>query len=98
VVAQVQNSGTLRNYFIKPASFTKLREISLSYDAPSRYAGLIGAQSLALTASGRNLGTWTKYTGLDPENNLGGQSGSIALDQSEYPQLASFVFSLRLSY
>jgi outer membrane receptor protein involved in Fe transport len=98
VVAQVQNSGTLRNYFIKPASFTKLREVSVSYDAPNRYANLLGAQSIALSLSGRNLGTWTRYTGLDPENSLGGQSGSIALDQSEYPQLTSFVFSLRLSY
>jgi hypothetical protein len=40
----------------------------------------------------------THYTGLDPETNYGGQSGSIALDQSEYPQLASFVLSVRLSY
>jgi hypothetical protein len=86
IVAQVQNSGTLRNYFIKPASFSKLREVSVSYDAPERYARLIGAQSVFLTASGRNLHTWTKYTGIDPENSLGGQSGSIAL------------FSLRLSY
>ncbi len=98
VVAQVQNSGTLRNYFIKPAGFTKLREISVSYDAPVRLASRVGAQSLSISASGRNLGTWTRYTGLDPENNLGGQTGSIALDQSEYPQLASFVFGLRLSY
>ncbi|HEY9230063.1 MAG TPA: hypothetical protein VIP11_25650, partial [Gemmatimonadaceae bacterium] len=98
VVAQVQNSGTLRNYFIKPASFTKLREMSLSYDAPSRYARLLAAQSLAIIVSGRNLNTWTKYTGLDPENSLGGQNGSIALDQSEYPQLASFQFNLRVSY
>lgn len=98
VVAQVFNSGTLRNYFIKPASFTKLREMTLSYDVSERYASRIGAQSLALAVSARNLGTWTKYTGLDPENSLGGQNGSIALDQSEYPQLASFQISLRLSY
>jgi TonB-linked SusC/RagA family outer membrane protein len=98
IVAQVQNSGTLRNYFIKQANFAKLREMSLSYDAPERYAGWLGARSLAITASGRNLHTWTKYTGIDPENSLGGQSGSIALDQSEFPPLASFVFNLRLAF
>jgi hypothetical protein len=98
IVAQVQNSGTLRNYFIKPASFTKLREMSLSYDVPNKYAERVRAQSLAISVSGRNLGTWTKYTGLDPENSLGGQNGSIALDQSEYPQITTFQLSLRLSY
>ena len=30
IVVQTQNSGTIRNFFIKPASFTKLREMSLS--------------------------------------------------------------------
>ena len=99
IVAVVQNSGTLRDYFIKPASFTKLREVSVSYDAPESLARRwLGASSLGVTLSGRNLSTLTKYTGLDPENSLGGQSGSIALDQSEYPQLASFVITIRLSY
>ena len=98
VVAQVQNSGTLRNYFIKPGGFTKLREMSLSFDTPNKYANRIGAQSMAITVSGRNLGTWTRYTGIDPENSLGGQTGSLALDQSEFPQLASFFVNLRLSF
>ena len=98
VVAVVQNSGTLRDFFIKPASFTKLREISLSYDAPATTARRLGAHAPGVTASARNLAMLTHYTGLDPETNYGGQTGSIALDQSEYPQLASFVFSVRLSY
>ncbi|HVT41313.1 MAG TPA: SusC/RagA family TonB-linked outer membrane protein [Gemmatimonadaceae bacterium] len=98
IVAVVQNSGTLRDFFIKPASFTKLREVSLSYDAPGVLARRFGAHSLGVTASARNLAMITKYTGIDPENSLGGQNGSIALDQSEYPQLASFVVSIRLSY
>jgi hypothetical protein len=98
IVAQVQNSGTLRNFFIKPASFAKLRELSLSYDAPDRFASRLGAHSVAVTASGRNLSTITRYSGLDPETSLGGQSGSIGLDQAEYPQLASFVLTVRLAY
>jgi TonB-linked SusC/RagA family outer membrane protein len=97
VVAVVQNSGTLRDFFVKPASFTKLREVSLSYDAPATVARRLGAHALGVTASARNLAMLTKYTGLDPETNYGGTTG-IALDQSEYPQLASFTLSVRLSY
>jgi TonB-linked SusC/RagA family outer membrane protein len=98
VVAVVQNSGTLRDFFIKPASYTKWREVSLSYDAHESVARRLGAQSLAVTVSGRNLAMITRYTGIDPENSLGGQAGSIGLDQSEFPQLASFMISVRLSY
>jgi hypothetical protein len=103
IVAQVQNSGTLRNFFIKPASFTKLRELSASYDAPDKIARYVGANSLAVTVSGRNLHTWTRYTGLDPENSLAASNGTgsnagIALDQSEFPQLAQFLVTFRLAY
>ena len=98
VIADVQNSGTLRDYFIKSANFWKLREVSMTYDAPDKLvARYLGAGSLAATISGRNLHTWTNYTGLDPENSLGG-AGGIASDQAEYPQLASVILSIRLSY
>jgi TonB-linked SusC/RagA family outer membrane protein len=102
VVAQVQNSGTIRNWFIKPASFAKWRELTLSYDAPDRLAGRIGAHALSIAATGRNLSMITRYTGIDPENSLvpsvGGTNGGIGIDQSEYPQLASFLLTVRLSY
>jgi hypothetical protein len=102
-VAQMQNSGTLRNIFIKPASFTKLRELSVSYDASERVAGFIGANSMAITMSARNLHTWTRYTGLDPESSLAASNGTgsnsgNALDQSEFPQLAQFLVTFRLAY
>jgi hypothetical protein len=46
----------------------------------------------------RNLRTWTPYKGLDPENSLGGQSGSIGITQAEYPSLAQALLTIRLSY
>jgi hypothetical protein len=99
VVAVVQNSGTLRDYFIKDANFWKLREVSLSYDAPAALARkYLGSSGLNATFSLRNLHTWTPYRGLDPENSLGGQTGSIALSQAEYPSLASALLTIRLSY
>jgi TonB-linked SusC/RagA family outer membrane protein len=99
VVAVVQNSGTLRDYFIKDANFWKLREVSLTYDAPDRLARkYLGSSGLNATFTLRNLHTWTTYKGLDPENSLGGQSGSIALSQAEYPTLASALLTIRLSY
>jgi hypothetical protein len=61
-----------------------------------RFAAKLGAKGLSMTASGRNLHTWTPYTGLDPESQF--LSGSnFGVDQAEYPQLATFVFTLLTS-
>jgi hypothetical protein len=102
VVAQAQNGGQLQDYWIRSANFVKVREVALTFDAPVNAIRYVGAKSLAVTVSGRNLGTWTKYTGLDPENSLtptsGGMSGNIGTDQTEFPQLTSVVIGIRLGY
>lgn len=65
-----------RFYFGKYAedgSFVKLRELSLTYNLTPFFANVIRAKGLDLTVSGRNLHTWTSYSGYDPEMNLFGQ-------------------------
>ena len=97
----MQSNGTLRDFVINTGAYTKLREISLSYDLDQRVAARIGAKGLSFTASGRNLHTWTRYTGLDPESQFlsGANVGAnFGVDQAEYPQLANFTFTLRLNY
>ncbi|HEY7236184.1 MAG TPA: SusC/RagA family TonB-linked outer membrane protein [Gemmatimonadaceae bacterium] len=101
VVAQAQNGGQLQDYWIRSANFVKVREVALTFDAPVNAIRYVGAKSLAITVSGRNLGMWTKYTGLDPENSLiapSGMSGNIGTDQTEFPQLTSVVIGVRLGY
>ncbi|HET9708562.1 MAG TPA: TonB-dependent receptor [Gemmatimonadales bacterium] len=61
-----RNFGIETPYF-QDASFVKLREVSLTYSAPEQWARKIGASTLSFTVTGRNLHTWTKYKGVDPE-------------------------------
>lgn len=58
---------TTESGFFEDADFVKLREISVTFFAPDEWAARLGAGGLSLTVSGRNLATWTDYTGLDPE-------------------------------
>lgn len=53
------------------ASFVKLREISLSYTLPNV---LKNVKNINIGLSGRNLISWDKYDGFDPETNAGGNS------------------------
>ncbi len=53
--------------YFEPASFTRLRELSITYYAAERIARAVHVRTLSITAAGRNLALWTKYTGPDPE-------------------------------
>lgn len=57
--------------FIEDGSFVKLREIALSYRFAQPWVRrATGAESISVRVAGRNLYTWTDYSGLDPEVNL----------------------------
>ena len=84
--------------YIEDASFTKLREVALALTLPRRIAAKAGAGSAVITLAGRNLGTWTKYSGLDPELNAGAQSNFTAADFLTAPQVRYFTARLALSF
>jgi TonB-dependent starch-binding outer membrane protein SusC len=56
--------------WVEDASFVKLREVALRYRFDQPWVRAFGGRSLELTLAGRNLATWTNYSGLDPEVNL----------------------------
>ncbi|MEO5816881.1 MAG: SusC/RagA family TonB-linked outer membrane protein [Gemmatimonadaceae bacterium] len=96
-LVQMQSNGTLREFVFSDAGYVKLRELSLSLDVPSSLAARAGAHDVAVVLSGRNLHTWSSYTGLDPESRFVSNNGP-GIDQSVLPQLTSFVFTVRLGY
>jgi TonB-linked SusC/RagA family outer membrane protein len=80
---------------IENGGFVKLREVSLTYtlDAPWVMRTL-GVSSVDIRVAGRNLHTWTKYTGYDPETSLGGALAPVTgVDYFNNPQTRSFVFT-----
>jgi TonB-linked SusC/RagA family outer membrane protein len=85
--------------FNEPGSYTKLREISVGYTFDTHFIkNTLGLSSIDVRVAGRNLHTWTDYTGYDPETNLGGATGhSLGLDYFNQPQTRSFVITLGLN-
>ena len=83
---------------IQPADFTKLRELSLSYDIPAALTGRF-AERATVTLSGRNLRIWTKYGGADPEINFnGGESTFNRNDSWTVPMTRRYAVSLAVSF
>ena len=52
--------------FLEPGWFIKLRELSLTFEAPDSWARAFRASRLSLTLAGRNLWTITDYTRRGP--------------------------------
>ncbi len=62
--------NVLYEEFIEDGSFVKLREVSLQYSIDQPWVRRFGVSDMSVRVAGRNLYTWTDYTGLDPEVNL----------------------------
>jgi TonB-dependent starch-binding outer membrane protein SusC len=86
--------------YVEHASYLKLRELTLRYDLPTDVVHRAGQgliRSAAVSLSGRNLITWTKYPGLDPEvSNFGAQQIGRGVDVTPYPPTRSYFVSLDL--
>ncbi|HVH69302.1 MAG TPA: SusC/RagA family TonB-linked outer membrane protein [Gemmatimonadales bacterium] len=89
--------GTQAGY-IQDGGFVKLREISLTYDAPTRWAKKIGASTVSFTVSGRNLHTWTNYRGLDPELNEAGQNNFTTADFLTQPPVRYWIGRANITF
>ena len=76
----------------------KLRELSVTLLAPTDWARRLRAAGLSLTLAGRNLATWTDYTGFDPELNFNGTSNFSTADFLTQPPVRYFTARLSASW
>ncbi|MDT8342042.1 MAG: SusC/RagA family TonB-linked outer membrane protein [Longimicrobiales bacterium] len=91
-------TGTSAFLFVEEADFWRWRELSVTLDVPRTLSNRVPQlDGLRLTLAGRNLATFTDYTGLDPETVEGG--GNANFSQSEFnTQPPVRYFMLRLDY
>jgi TonB-dependent starch-binding outer membrane protein SusC len=76
-VAVASSSTGIPLQYFEDADYLKLRELQVSFDLPAHTAGLMGARETTITLAARNLFTWTRYSGGDPE---AGSYGTAAPD------------------
>jgi TonB-dependent SusC/RagA subfamily outer membrane receptor len=95
------NSNFDANY-IEDADWLKLREVSVRYnftDLLQNAAGATPINNFTVGLSGRNLFTFTEYSGLDPEVNFDGSRGLIrGQDFLTLPQSRQFQVSVTLGF
>lgn len=85
--------------YLEDGTFVKLRELSFVYNLPQTFAQRFGASSLTFEVAGRNLLTFTDYSGYDPETNMFGTSTvARGTDFANYPNPRRFSFGVRAGF
>jgi TonB-linked SusC/RagA family outer membrane protein len=89
------------SYFVEDGSYVKLRELSLSYNFAQRFVRSLPfmrtGQSLKLALIGRNLKTWTNYSGFDPEASSNGDF-NFRIDGFRYPAFRQLTGQIEIGF
>jgi TonB-linked SusC/RagA family outer membrane protein len=94
--------GDLRpSRFLEDGSFVRLKNITLSYTLPSSLTEALSITNLRLYVQAQNLFTFTRYTGMDPELNSGGDDTFQlvqGVDLYAMPQPRTIMFGISATF
>jgi len=94
-------SSDTRGNIVEPATFLKVRELTISWSLPAQLTRSIWGRVryARVVASARNWLTFTGYTGMDPEvSNFGSQAIGRNVDVAAYPRTRSVWFGFDLGF
>ena len=86
-----------RERAIFSTGFVKLRELRLSWEAPSTVASRLRLSQLNVSFVGRNLLTWTDFPNYDPENSTNAGNAGQGFDMGAMPTTRSIGLHLRIT-
>ncbi len=104
-IANDNNYGRISTRFVEDGSYLRLKNVSLSYNLPSK---LIGYQKvikgLRATIGAQNIATITGYKGYDPEigayvgQGSSAQNQAIGIDFGRYPLTPMYTATISVNF
>ena len=90
------------DFFVEPGTYVKVKELNVSYTFSQSQVEKLhigGVTSLRIGVIGRNLFTFTKYSGYDPEvAGLSGDPYSFRIDGFSYPNFRTFTGFMEINF
>jgi len=89
--------------FLEDGSYLRLKNLQVGYTLSPKVLSALKIASMRIYASGQNLLTFTKYTGLDPEiytssNGQGDGVRAVGIDWGTYPSARIYTLGLNLNF
>jgi TonB-linked SusC/RagA family outer membrane protein len=85
------------DFYVEDGSYLRLRNLQLGYTLPASLTNLVKIERLRIYVGGRNLKTWTKYQGLNPEIG-GGNITALGIDAAIYPVARMYLVGLNVTF
>jgi hypothetical protein len=99
------DGGLINSYFVEDGTYLKLRELSIYYSIPEKTIKNLSKsyiKNVRIGLLGRNLLTFTKYSGWDPEVSTPAANGagatSYIVDMFNYPNYRTYSVSLEMNF
>jgi len=97
------NNAQPSSRFLEDGSYLRLKNLQIGYTIPVKTLTDIGLSQLRVYASGTNLLTFTKYSGLDPEMTVSDNSKTegdraAGIDWGTYPSAMTIMFGLDITF
>lgn len=87
----------ISTYGVEDGSFLRLNNLTVGYSLPQSILKSVGMTKCRFYVTGYNLFTITKYSGYDPEVNIG-QGTSPNVDYKMYPRSRTYTFGVQLQF
>lgn len=98
--AGLYNGLNADEYFVEDGSYIKLRELSVAYNLAPRFVEKIAfgrATGARIALVGRNLYTWTHYSGFDPDVTAGSDF-NYRIDGFRYPNFRTITGQFEIQF
>jgi len=84
--------------WVEDGSYLKVKNITLSYDIPSKALRKIGIARIQPYITLANMFTLTKYTGYDPEMSQYSSATNMGIDYGTYPNVKTATFGVNVDF
>ncbi|HET6528677.1 MAG TPA: SusC/RagA family TonB-linked outer membrane protein, partial [Balneolaceae bacterium] len=91
------NNARISDRYVEDGSYARLKSVQIGYNFSDGLLEKIGARSVRLYISARNVFTLTNYSGLDPElGKVNSNNLNNGIDMGNYPVPRSFFLGLNI--
>jgi TonB-linked SusC/RagA family outer membrane protein len=95
------DNNSVLDYYMETGTWAKLSELNVAYTVPSSRLAWFrrtGISQLRVEVTGRDLLTWTNYSGIDPEVSSVTTNNLIRYDPIQQPRYRKFSTVLNLTF